>query len=299
MSIETFIPKLWAASLETPFKEALIFTQPGIADTRFQPALAGGGKSVSINTIGAAKIKTHVRTEDLVYDDIDTVETELVMDKEEYYGFRVNDVDEVQAAGDFQGAATAEHGHAMAAAIDKAIAEKLVAEAGIKLATAKIFDGADYTTPAAGSVTAWDALRDVAKQLDIAKVPAGSRWVVVGPNVASALLADRRVTSVDAAGTDVVARNGLVAALPILGLNIYQSVNVPTSGKKEAIIAGANGSLAFATQLRTMEAFRDPARFGDIVRGLQVYGSKVIRPSAVAVANVEIAAGTAPGAAAA
>lgn len=291
MSVESFIPKLWAPQLEVPYQKALVYSQPGIADTRFQPMLQNSGDTVTINTIGDAKIKTHVRTQDLVYDDVETTEQKLIVDQERYYGFRVNDVDRVQAAGDFASAATTEHGNAMAADIDTQIAKQLAADAGTKLGNTSVFDGADFYHPASGQTTAWDVLRALSLELNKVSAPTGNRWVVVGPNFGSALLADRRVTSADAAGTDLVARNGLVSSIPILGLNVYQSVNAPVKSGRETIIAGVRGALAFASQLRTLEALRDPDRFGDLVRGLQVFGSKVIRPSGIVTAEADIKPG--------
>nr|DAI33625.1 MAG TPA: Major capsid protein [Caudoviricetes sp.] len=292
MSVENFIPKLWAPSLEVPYQKSLIYAQPEIADTRFQAMLQNSGDTVHINTIGSANIKEHDRTQDLEYDDVETTDVKLVMDTERYYGFRVNDVDAIQAAGDFRNAATSEHGSAMANEVDTDIAKKLKEGAGKKLNTQPIFDGADFYRPNDNQITAWDALRRMALELNKVSAPTAQRWVVVGPNFGSALLADRRVTQAHAAGTDIVARNGLISTLPQLGLNIYQSVNTPTTAGKETIIAGVQGALAYASQLRTLEAFRDPDRFGDIVRGLMVSGAAVVRPKGVVTLDADVKEGT-------
>lgn len=292
MSVESFIPKLWAPTLEVPYQKSLVYAQPGIADTRFQPILQNSGDTVHINSIGAANIKVHDRTKDLVYDDVETTDVKLVMDTERYYGFRVNDVDAVQAAGDFRSAATNEHGSAMANKVDTDIAAKLKDGAGKKIGNTAIFDGADFYRPDTDQITAWDALRRMALELDKVSAPTAQRWVVVGPNFGSALLADRRVTQAHAAGTDIVARNGLVSSLPQLGLNIYQSVNAPVTAGRETIIAGVPGALAFASQLRTLEALRDPDRFGDLVRGLMVSGAAVIRPKGIVSLEADVKGGT-------
>ena len=97
MSVASFIPKLWAPELIVPFKKSSIYTQPGIADTKYQPMLQNSGDTVEINSIGNATIKNHDRTKDLEYDDLTTTSVKLVMDQEKYYGFRVSDVDRVQA----------------------------------------------------------------------------------------------------------------------------------------------------------------------------------------------------------
>ncbi|HDM2685518.1 TPA: hypothetical protein PZM56_002899, partial [Staphylococcus aureus] len=60
---------------------------------------------------------------------------------------------------------------------------------------------------------------------------------------------------------------------------------------REGIVAGVPGALAFATQLRELEAFRDPVRFGDIIRGLQVFGAKVVNPKGLVYVETDVAQG--------
>ena len=292
MSVASFIPKLWAPELIVPFQKASIYTQPGIADTKYQPMLQNSGDTVEINSLGNATIKTHDRTQDLQYDDLTTTSVKLVMDQEKYYGFRVNDVDRVQAAGDFASAATNAHGSEMADEIDRAIALSLKDKAGNKLGQKAVFNGDDFYRPDDKQTTAWDVIRNLATELNKVSAPTTARWVVVGPNFGSALLADRRVTQADAAGTDIVARNGLISSIPQLGLNVYQSNNAPVTSNREHIIAGVPGALAFATQLRELEALRDPDRFGDIVRGLQVFGAAVVNPKGLVSVEADVKPGT-------
>lgn len=298
MSVTSFIPKAWASALQVPFEKALVYADPAIASTQFQPLLANSGNSVEINTIGAGAVREHDRNTDLTYDDLSVTSTTLVMDQEDYYGFRVSDVDKLQAAGDFQSAATEQHAIAMANKVDKFLAAQLAADAGKKLTGLTVFDGADFYRPATGQTTAWDTIRAIVKELDKVSAPSTSRWAVVGPEFASALLADRRVTDASVTGTDTVARTGLIATIPHLGISVRVSNNAPTTAAKETVIAGVPGALAFASQLRTMEAFRDTNRFGDIVRGLQVYGGKVIRPEGIVTAQIATASGDLAGAAA-
>lgn len=292
MSVASFIPKFWASALQVPFEKALVYADPSIASTQFQPMLANSGNSVEINTIGAGEVREHDRNEDLSYDNLSVTSTTLNMDQEDYYGFRVNDVDSLQSAGDFQSAATEQHALAMANKVDTFLSGRLAAGAGETITGLTAFDGADFYRPDTGQTTAWDVIRTVVKQLDKVSAPSTSRWAVVGPEFASALLADRRVTDAGTAGTDRVARSGLITDIPHLGISVRVSNNAPVdSDGVETIIAGVPNSMAFASQLRTMEAFRDTARFGDIVRGLQVYGAEVIQPDGLVSAEVQVQPG--------
>ena len=281
MSVASFIPKVWASALDVPFQKALVYADPTIASTEFQPLLQNSGDSVEINDIGSATIKEHDRTQDLEYDDLDTTSKSLVIDQEDYYGFRVNDVDKLQAAGDFQSAATEQHAIGMADKVDTYLAAELRANAGTKIGTLDVFNGQDFYRPGTDQKTAWDVIRRIVKELNKVSAPPLNRWAVDGPDFADALHGDRRVNEVDKAGTDRVVRSGLIAEIPHLGISIKTSNNVPTTAGREVVTAGVPGALQFASQLRTLEAFRDPNRFGDIVRGLQVYGAKVVRPKGV------------------
>jgi len=71
--------------------------------------------------------------------------------------------------------------------------------------------------------------------------------------------------------------NGFVTR--IAGFDILESQNVPnTAGAKYKILFGTNRAITFADQIVKVEAIRDPDQFRDIVRGLDVYGAKVVRP---------------------
>ena len=77
------------------------------------------------------------------------------------------------------------------------------------------------------------------------------------------------------------------------GFDIYISNNVPnTSGAKYKVIASTQESNTYAEQLIKTEAYRREKGFDDGVKGLLVYGAKIIRPAAVAVATVNFTAGT-------
>lgn len=288
MAITSFVPKLWASSLEVPFKKSLVYGNGGIADMRFQPMLQNSGRSVSINTIGAASTKAYVRGTAMTYDDVTTTETELIMDQERYYGFAVHDIDKVQAAGDFQSVSTQMHAEEMAGDVDTFIGTVAADGAGKKLGSRPVFNGADYYRPDAGQKTAWDILRELSLELNKVSAPSLSRWVVVGPNFADALLGDRHLTDAHVAGTDQVARTGQIAAIPTLGFTIYSTNNIPTVATREKVTAGVPGSLVAATQLQTSEALRDIDHPRDLFRGLQVFGAQVIRPSGIVTVEADV-----------
>ena len=87
-------------------------------------------------------------------------------------------------------------------------------------------------------------------------------------------------------------RNGLVASGELRGFKMYKSSNVPTpsgSGSPtHQILAGHMSAVSCAQSLSTVESIRDNDSFKDIVRGLLVWGRKVLRPEALALAIIKI-----------
>lgn len=294
MSIESFVPKLWASSLDVPYRKNLVYSQTGVANTRFQEVLRRGGKTVTINRLGAVQTREHDASEAITYDKLSTVEHELVMDKERYYAFEVGDVEQVQSAngGELLRQATEEHGFKMADDVDTDTAKVLQQGAKHKLGSKTVFDGADFFRPGEGQTTAWDILRLMSKQLNKVSAPSLNRWVVVGPEMASALLGDRRFSEADKAGTDAVARNGNPTAIPTLGFTVFESQNAPTVASRELVIGGVANSLDFASQLRTSEMLRRETSFANAFRGLHVWGSELSRPEGIVTVEADVKPGT-------
>lgn len=293
MSVDTFKPTLWAPELVVPYEDALIYGDPTIANTRFQPMLQKGARSIEINRIGAGTTRPYDSTVDITYDKVNTTKTTLTMDQEDYWGFEVDDVDKVQAAGDFKTEAIRQHGIAMANTQDSYLANLLKDGAGKKLGNIPVFNGDQFMRPAAGQTTAWDIVRRIATELNKVSAPSLNRWFIVDADFGSALIADPHLTEADKAGTDEVARNGQIAAIKSLGLTVKVSNNAPTVAGRGVGIAGVHGALDFASQLQEMEAMRSERGFKDLVRGLYVYGGSITRPEGLVTVETDVQAGAA------
>ena len=50
------------------------------------------------------------------------------------------------------------------------------------------------------------------------------------------------------------------------------------------IVAGHSSAVATAEQINKTETYRDPDSFADIVRGMHLYGRKILRPEAIVTA---------------
>ena len=156
---------------------------------------------------------------------------------------------------------------------------------------------------AAGNVaTPLDVLNRMARLLDAADVPSDGRWFVADPVFWEILMDENSkfISNDFAGGQDAgdILRNGKVTQGMIRGFRVYKSNNLPylgtgpgtvaTAGSETnfgVIVAGHDSSVATAQQLSKTESYRDTASFADIVRGLQLYGRKILRPEGIVTAQ--------------
>lgn len=141
----------------------------------------------------------------------------------------------------------------------------------------------------------------MAKLLDKQFVPSDGRWLVVNPDFLEVIKdEDSRFHNADF-GPNGSLRSG-DTPMTIGGFRVYQSNNLPSVGTGSGttgtanqnsnygvLVAGHDASVAFAQQISKTESLRDPDGFADIVRGMQVYGRKIIKPEGIVTAKFNLA----------
>ncbi|MHA7132544.1 hypothetical protein [Oerskovia turbata] len=293
MAIDKFIPELWSAAVLEPFEETLVYGQPAIANRDYEGQIRQQGDTVHISSIGAPTIKAYAKGTDLATEDLTDSDQTLVIDQGDYFSFYVQDVDRVQAAGDFQSPATREAGQGLAQAFDTFLAKTLAAGVAAANKVGRVTVVNDGGVPGTGQTAAMQAINKIVLAMDKAKIPQAGRYLVVDPQFIAALRATQ-LANVSAAGSDETLRNGLVTRL--YGLSLYVSSNAPKVGGSGAdkddlvLIGGVSQAFSAAEQIIQTEAIRAQARFADIVRGLHVYGSKVTRSTGIVTATASYAA---------
>ena len=128
-----------------------------------------------------------------------------------------------------------------------------------------------------------DVLSHMARLMDEQNIPEEGRWFLASPDFYEVLASSSsKLLSVDYNAGQGSIRNGLVTSGKLRGFSMYKSNNIgaatTATGK---VMAGHMSSTATAQTITTTEVIRDPSSFGDIVRGLHVYGAKVLRPDAL------------------
>lgn len=266
MSIETFIPELWEAKMLVAFRQQAIFA--GLTNREYEGSFASGDK-ININSPVPIEVKDYkANNRTTSPDPIATTEIEMFIDQEKSFDFYIDDIDRKQAAGPLN-----EFG--------KSAAEGLVDDADLHLATLAI-TGSDAVTPGAPATdakSAWNVVRDLRKALDKNKVPKAQRVFVANAEFTSLFFEhDSKMTQVDHSGTTAGLRDASLGR--ILGFNGYDSENLPETDVPQ-VVAFHRSAIAFASQLSKTEAMRGQNKFSDRLRGLHVYGSKIVRPEAI------------------
>lgn len=267
MAITNFIPEVWSASILEALRAKLVF--PSLCNRDYEGDIREAGDTVHITGYDDVTVKKYTRGTNITVDAVtDANKGTLTIDQSDYFAFKVNDLDKVQAKADLTGNFTNSAAYNMALNVEKYISGLMDKAATAPAKTISV------TTPS----DAYLAVVEARKQLDKQNVPTEGRWIVVSPDFYALLLQDSRFIEGTEAGHNTLL-NGVVGS--VSGFTVVESNNVPTvSGmpSKQSIIAGTNAATTFAQQVNKVEAMRMQDDFADMVRGLDLYGGLVVRP---------------------
>ena len=271
MALNNFIPAVWSQTLLENLRNDLVYGQPGVINRDYEGDIAGAGSSVKIHNIGAVTVSDYTKNTDLSNPETLTdAETILSIDQARSFNMQIDDVDQAQQVPKVMEGAMREAAYALANDLDSYLAG-LHAGAGITSGFG------DNTTPVVPTTTtAYEYLADAFTSLDEANAPQQGRWIIVSPWFHGLLRKDSRFVSY---GTDMnraVLQNGVIGEAA--GFNVLVSNNVKnTAGAKYKFMFGHPSAWTMAMQIEKVEAYRPPLRFADAVKGLNVYGAKVVR----------------------
>jgi hypothetical protein len=277
MAINNFIPEIWSNELLVNLRKSLVAGQAGVINRDYEGTIRNVGDTVHINSIGEVTIDDYVKNTDMDGPETLTDATRaLEITEAKYFNFQVDDIDRVQQTPKVMAGAMAEAAYGLADVADQFILGLYEdADAGNVMSE---------TSPAADD--AYEVLVDLGTLLSESNIPKTGRWAIVPPWFHGLLLKDDRF--VGAGTSSDVLINGLIGRAA--GMTILESNNCPSGGSGDAglfyIVSGHPMAWSYAEQISSVEGYRPQARFADAVKGLHLYGAKVVRPTALAVAPV-------------
>ena len=224
----------------------------------------------------------------------DKPKLQLVIDKGEYFACVEDDIDRVQSDIKLMDMWSKDASEQMKIKIDQRVLTDMLPDiaSSNKGATAGAVSGAFNlgTTGApltvskdgsGGTASVLDLIVDMGTVLDEANCPEQGRFLVIPARMAGLIKkSELKDASLTGDGTSVV-RNGRLGMIDRFTLYVSHNLKVTTSTKYH-LIAGTKMGFTFASQMTEMETLRSTTTFGDIIRGLQVYGYKVVKPEALA-----------------
>ena len=273
MAVTGFIPKLWSARLLNALDKSHVFAN--VVNRDYEGEIKKMGDTVHINTIGAVTIGTYTQNTDFSSgpETLATTDQTLTIDQAKYFNFQVDDIDAAQAAGDIMDKAMTRAAYGLADASDKYIAGILAGAA----------DASNLVSSSAVALTSSNVYENVVKMrtiLDKANVPTAGRWLVIPPEMYALILLDDRFVKTGGEMAEGILRTGLVAQAA--GFDIYLSNNCVNSTDTYTIVGGVDSAATYAEQIVSTEAYRPEKRFADAVKGLHVYGAKVVDKAQIA-----------------
>jgi hypothetical protein len=258
-----------------------------ISNTDYEGEIRNMGDTVNIRTTPEITIKTYVKGQTLSVENPDKPKLQLVIDKGEYFACVEDDVDKVQSDINLMDTWSKDASERMKIKIDQRVLTDILPDisADNKGATAgRISNNIDLgTTGSPIAVTKTNVLEylvDIGTVLDEANCPEGNRFVVIPAKMAGMIKkSDLKDASLTGDSVSIL-RNGRLGMID--RFTVYMSHNLSVTSGKFSIIAGHKMGFTFASQMTNMETIRSETTFGNIIRGLQVYGYKVVKPEALA-----------------
>ena len=280
-----FIPEIWSGKLQAKFYKTTVFSE--ISNNDWEGEIKGQGDKVRIRTIPTISINTYNKGDNLTNQVPTSAPIELNIDQGKYFAVVLDDVDAVQTDVKLMDMFTNDATEQMKIAIDALILDgvKGAAAAANKGATAGAISGninlgVDSAPRAVTKANVLDLILDAGQALDEQNVPESGRWLVI-PSWVAAMIKNSDLKQAYLTGDTVSPlRNGKLGMID--RFQVYVSNNLPKTADGDSyLLAGTKDAITFASQMTNVETLRAQSTFGNIVRGLNVFGYSVIKPEAL------------------
>jgi len=309
-----FIPTLWSGKLLAKFYQNTMLSE--IANTDYEGELKNQGDTIRIRLAPTITISDYTVGQNLSYEVPTPIYQDMQVNKGKYFGVQVNDVLSYQADMNLMNMFTEDAAKQLKIQIENEVFfNSFVTEGPVAAnygATAGAISAAynlgtdvtpiDQATPE----NVLKAILRMSTVLDEQNVPEDNRWLIISPFDRQLLMQSSIAQAYFTGDQSSVIRTGKIGMLD--RFSVYVSNLLPRGAAGKALVSGltdtsTGGSVASAKARRTMiagtkaatsfamtvnktEPLRNQTDFGDIVRGLAVYGRKVVKPQALVVAQV-------------
>lgn len=288
-----WVPEIFSKKVQIAFRKSAV--SEAITNTDYFGEISGYGDTVNIILEPQITVADYYRETDTAAGRTSLSDQELVLtvDQAKYFRFEVDDLEARFSHVNWQQVAADNAAYQLRDAYDTNVLAAMVAGS-----TTNVYGTSAAPTDTgfgSGEVDPLDVLSRLARLLDDDNVPEENRFVVANPIFYEELArTSSKLMSVDYNQGDGGLRNGLVASGMLRGFKLYKSNNLATvagTGSYSGttlynVMAGHMSAMASASALSQTESFRAHDAFADVVRGLLVWGRKVLRETALAKAVI-------------
>jgi len=289
-----FLPEVYSKKVQNFFRKASVVE--AITNTDYAGEIAAFGDTVNIIKEPTITTYDYTRGSDTTQTLLTDQELTMVVDQARAFKFIVDDIEKRMSHANWKEVASGSAAYALKDQMDSNVLTYISANAST--ASPDMVIGADDATAddlpnlgaaesvhigfSTGTTDPLDLLSRMSRLLDEQNVPEEDRWFVASPLFYEVLAeSSSKLLSVDYNAGQGSIRNGLVTSGLLRGFKMYKSNNMPAGSNSKIALAGHISSVATAGTMLNVETLRDPTSFGDIVRGLHVYGRKVLRDEAL------------------
>lgn len=285
----SFIPEVWSSKLIVKWYDGSVV--PQITNTDYEGEIRDQGDKVIIRQIPDLSVRDYAKGQDLVYEQPESENVELMIDQGHYWAFKCDDVDKAQFDIDWMNKWSDDASEQLKIKVDTNVLAYMYPQvaAANKGATAGRVSSS-FNLGASGSPVALtksnilDYIAALGSVLDEQNVPEQGRWLVLPPHFMWMIkTSDLKDASLSGDGTSIL-RNGRVGMIDRFSLYSSNLVPTVTDGADTVyqIMAGTKHATTFAAQVTKTEQLRAQTTFGELVRGLFVYGRKTVKGEAMA-----------------
>jgi len=288
-----FTPQIFSQKVQKFFRRASVVED--ITNTDYAGEIENFGDTVKIIKEPTITVQDYARGTAVSTQDLADDQITLIVDQGSYFAFKVDDIEERQSHVNFEALATSSGAYSLKKNYDYNVLKYIYDNASTSAGNTGT--DASPVTGTTNSNTLADIVSAAKSVLDQNDVPEENRWLVAAPKFfqqlrkADAKLVDQ---SVMMDGGVSAIRNGKMTDRPLFGFNMYMSNAIVNGGAGAAasktfsstnsgeyiFLYGHMSSVATANHIAKTELIRDPDSFADIVRGLHVFGRKVLRTDA-------------------
>jgi len=294
-----FTPEIFSQKVLKFFRRASVVED--ITNTDYAGEIENYGDTVRIIKEPTITVSSYSRGATVSPQDLADDQITMVVDQANAFAFKIDDIEERQSHVNFEALATSSGAYSLKRKYDANVLDAMVTNAGITSESGAsvqqvtglgtLASPVDLNTANADGDTAVNLILKMARALDDQSIPEENRFFVAPPQFYEVLFsAGSKFAEVQVTGDNTSPlRNGLVMAGNIAGMNCYKTTALNDSGTdivtltglgsgENAIVAGHMSSTATASHIAKTEVVRSTDTFSDIVRGLHVFGRKVLRP---------------------